>query len=77
LRLSRSSPIGLASPNLDNRPQILNGFAYRYPLKRAFARSFDYFRSLSFRLSLGDFYFYSWGIPFLWTSSNSWGRLDR
>ena len=25
-------PYGLASPNLDNRPQILNGFPYRYPL---------------------------------------------
>ena len=24
-------PYGLASPNLDNRPQILSGFPYRYP----------------------------------------------
>lgn len=63
--------------NLDSRPQMLNGFAYRYPLKRAFARSFDYFRSVSFRLSLVHYALYSWGVPFRWTSSASSVEGDR
>jgi len=36
--LIKVKPSGLATPNLDNHPQILNGLAYRYPLICAKAR---------------------------------------